>query len=258
MYPTFVTEPRAYIIARPAIEWDNFSRFLADEQVEFISDSNSEAEKLVKVGGQLCYRSFGKGRKTDADYLRHILECGHGSVLEHANWTILITDVSRTLTHELVRHRAGMAYSQESQRYVAASDVSFVIPAAIYAAGEAALALHKTHCMAAQVSYEQLCKALEPSHAHITDPTERRKATRQAARAVLPGCTVTSIQVTGNARAWRNFLEQRGSNHAEPEIRALAMVLLPLLQAEAPVLFGDFSQQETNGVTWIASQYRKV
>ena len=69
--------------------------------------------------------------RTTRDYLENIKKQGHGSVLEHANYSVLVEGVSRSLTHELVRHRAGWAYSQLSQRYVDESVADFVMPPAI-------------------------------------------------------------------------------------------------------------------------------
>ena len=83
---------------------------------------------LNEVAGRTCYMSFGKGRKSNEEYLENILSSKHGSVLEHAVWNLLITGVSRALTHELVRHRAGFGYSQLSQRYVDESEARYVVP----------------------------------------------------------------------------------------------------------------------------------
>ena len=85
-----------------------------------------------KTAGRVCYMSFAKPRPGgNHAYLNHILEVGHGSVLEHAVWCLVITGVSRSLTHELVRHRAGFSYSQLSQRYVDESVAEYVEPDAI-------------------------------------------------------------------------------------------------------------------------------
>src|SRR5438270_235547 len=88
---------------------------------------------LLSPGAPACYLAFGskQGRRSNADYIGNILEQRHGSVLEHAVWSFLITGVSRALTHELIRHRAGFGYSQESQRYVDETETDFVEPAVI-------------------------------------------------------------------------------------------------------------------------------
>jgi thymidylate synthase (FAD) len=195
--------------------------------------------------------SFAKPRPGgNAAYLHHIKEVGHGSVFEHAVWNFVITGVSRSLSHELVRHRAGWAYSQLSQRYVDESVAEYVEPDIIAGDPELhALWLDAvTHAHAAYIALaEKLnAKLADPAAATAAmlppdaDRTTRRKTARQAARSVLPNATETKISVTANARALRHFLEQRGSRHAEPEIRKLANAMLDILVTESPNLFGDY------------------
>lgn len=125
-----VTEPTVYLIGKQTIDNSELDRFLADHEVShWQTDTEVAGEKLVEVAGRLCYMSFAKPRPGgNSAYIDHILEVGHGSVLEHAVYNLVITGVSRSLTHELVRHRAGMGYSQLSQRYVDESDCAFVMP----------------------------------------------------------------------------------------------------------------------------------
>jgi thymidylate synthase (FAD) len=164
-------------------------------------------------------------------------------VLEHANYSILLEGVSRSLTHELVRHRAGFAYSQLSQRYVDESEASFVVPPAIV--GEPELeAAWRAQVEAAQAVYVALVAQLMERYGWVDDKVHRRKMAREAARAVLPNATETKIVVTGNARAWRTMLELRSSEGAELEIRRAAVAVLQLLQREAPGFFSDFEIYE--------------
>ena len=104
-------EPTVYLLGRPTISESELERFLEDHGVAWESDTEQAAEYLTEVAGRVCYMSFARprpgGNKT---YLEHILEVGHGSVLEHAVWNFLFTGVSRSLTHELIRHRAGFGY----------------------------------------------------------------------------------------------------------------------------------------------------
>jgi thymidylate synthase (FAD) len=171
--------------------------------------------------------------------LENIKRQGHGSVLEHANYSLLLEGVSRSLTHELVRHRAGFAYSQLSQRYVDESDASFVVPPAIIG-DEALEAAWRSQIEGALASYVSLVQQLMERYAWVGDKVHRRKMAREAARGVLPNSTETKIVVTGNARAWRTMLELRSSEGAELEIRRLAVAVLRLLQCEAPGFFSDF------------------
>jgi thymidylate synthase (FAD) len=184
--------------------------------------------------------SFAKPRPGgNQTYIGHILEVGHGSVLEHAVWNLLLTGVSRSLTHELIRHRAGFGYSQLSQRYVDESVAEYVEPDPI--ADDPAL--HKVWLDAvgqAHAAYMRLTEMLQEKFKEEPDKTLRRKLARQAARSVLPNATETKIFVTANARALRHFIELRGSRHAETEIRKLAVAVLRIMQKEAPHLFGDY------------------
>jgi len=112
-------DPEVYLVGRQESHEAEVERFLADHGVAWQTDTDVAAESLVEVAGRVCYMSFARPRPGgNHAYIKHILEVGHGSVLEHAVWNFLITGVSRSFTHELVRHRAGMGYSQLSQRYV--------------------------------------------------------------------------------------------------------------------------------------------
>src|SRR4051812_31030403 len=173
------------------------------------------------------------------DYLENIKKQGHGSVLEHANYSLLLEGISRSLTHELVRHRAGFAYSQLSQRYVDESEASFVVPPAI-AGDELLEGAWRNQIESAQGTYVALVSQLMERYGWVADKVHRRKMAREAARGVLPNSTETKIVVTGNARAWRTMLELRSSEGAELEIRRLAVAVLRVLSAEAPGFFSDF------------------
>jgi len=185
-------------------------------------------------------------------YLEHIKEVGHGSVLEHAIWNFVFTGVSRSLTHELVRHRAGFGYSQLSQRYVPERNAAMVEPDVIAEDAE----LHAMFAEAAEASvkaYEALLEGLEKRFADVPNATLRRKQARQAARAMLPNATETRIVVTGNYRAWRHFIAMRATEHADVEIRELAVECLRQLQREVTNVFADFEIATLDDGTEIAS-----
>lgn len=265
-----IAEPSVYVLGRQTVNDTELDRFLADHGVSWESDSEVAAEVLTETAGRVCYMSFAKPRPGgNSAYLHHIKEVGHGSVLEHATWNLLITGVSRSLTHELVRHRSGFGYSQLSQRYVDESVAEYVEPDVIARDPE----LHAvwldavSHAHAAYVKLSALlnAKLADPATAAANvlppdaDRTTRRKAARQAARSVLPNATETKIFVTANARALRHFLEQRGSKFAEPEIRKLADKLLDVMQAESPNLFGDYERVPLpDGTFDLQTPYRKV
>jgi thymidylate synthase (FAD) len=198
-------------------------------------------QALAEFAGRACYQAWQKpnpSTATNAGYLRHILEVGHLSVIEHASATFYITGVSRSLTHELIRHRH-FSYSQLSQRYVPETDAEIVEPEIIAADPE----LHRIFTEAADASvtaYGKLLAGLEARLSGTATGTVRRKQARQAARSVLPNATETRIVVTGNYRAWRHFIAVRATEPADVEIRGLAVACLRQLQDIAPNVFGDF------------------
>ena len=226
-------EPRLSLLSRPD--------FLepAHLPVAWLGDGTG-GERLAEFAGRLCYMSQANpAKRPTREYLDNIKKQGHGSVLEHANYSLLVEGVSRSLTHELVRHRAGFAYSQLSQRYVDESKAAFVVPPAVI--GEEKLeSAWRAQVESAQATYVTMVEQLMERYGWVADRVHRRKMAREAGRAVLPNATETKIVVTGNVRAWRTMLELRSSEGAELEIRRFAVATLRLLQREAPGFFSDF------------------
>ena len=225
--------PRVTLIARP--------QFLEPEhlKVQWRGDA-SDGERLAEYAGRVCYMSqHNPVNRTTAEYLENIKKQGHGSVLEHAVYVLLIEGISRSCSHELVRHRAGFGYSQLSQRYVDESHAAFVMPPAIQ--GDPHLEADWEREVAdAQAAYVHAVEALLERYAWVSDKVHRRKLAREAARSVLPNATEVKIVVSGNARAWRTMLELRCGEGAELEIRRLAVACLRALEREASALFSDF------------------
>ncbi|HWD04767.1 MAG TPA: FAD-dependent thymidylate synthase [Amycolatopsis sp.] len=225
--------PRVQLIAR--------TEFFPPEDVPWTTDADG-GEALAEFAGRACYQSWRKpnpATATNAGYLEHIIEVGHLSVLEHGQVTFYLTGISRSLTHELIRHRH-FSYSQLSQRYVPERDAEFVEPGVI---AEDPV-LHEKFIRATQASvdaYRELLAGLEEKFADAPSATLRRKQARQAARAVLPNATETRIVVTGNYRAWRHFVAMRATEHADVEIRSLAVECLRQLHKAAPNVFADFT-----------------
>ncbi len=255
-----IREPKVYLVGRQTTNDAEIDQFLADHDVQsWQTDTEVAGQKLSEVAGRLCYMSFAKPRPGgNSTYLDRILQVGHGSVLEHAVWNFIFTGVSRSLTHELVRHRAGFGYSQLSQRYVDESETDFVEPEIIAEDPE----LHEIWLAAVQDSlaaYKKLVEGLSAKLADMEDKTLRRKVARQSARSVLPNATETKIFVTANARALRHFVELRCNEHAETEIRKLAASVCRIMQKEAPNLFGDYEFVDLDDGTQSArTEYRKV
>lgn len=221
------------------IAWTTFRK---PDDIEWVTDAYG-GQALAEFAGRACYQSWMKPNPetaTNAGYLRHILDVGHLSVLEHASATFYVTGVSRSETHEQIRHRH-FAYSQLSQRYVPQGDAQFVEPE-LYANDPAMHKVFQEATEAAQGFYDKLLMLGEEEVSDwpgLTN-TERVKLARQAARAVLPNATETAIVITGNYRAWRHFIHMRATRHADVEIRAVAVQILRHLQHHAPHVFGDF------------------
>jgi thymidylate synthase (FAD) len=231
--PRYFTEPVLTLLSRPS--------FTSPEHlpVNWLGES-TDGERLAEFAGRLCYMSqHNPARRETREYLENIKKQGHGSVLEHANYSILLEGVSRSLTHELVRHRAGFAYSQLSQRYVDESEANFVVPPAVIGI-DALESAWRAQVDEAQSVYVGLVSQLMERYGWVADKVHRRKMAREAARSVLPNATETKIVITANARAWRTMLELRSSEGAEMEIRRMAVAVLRLLQNEAPGFFADF------------------
>ncbi|MGE2713504.1 FAD-dependent thymidylate synthase [Mycolicibacterium litorale] len=233
------------------------TEFMAPSEVPWDTDADG-GSALVEFAGRACYQSWSKPNPrtaTNASYLRHIIDVGHLSVLEHASVSFYITGISRSCTHELIRHRH-FSYSQLSQRYVPEHAAQVVVPPGIE--GDAELEeLFTAAADASRAAYTELLAKLEAKlmgdEPGESRATLRRKQARQAARSVLPNATETRIVVTGNYRAWRHFIAMRASEHADVEIRRLAIACLRELVAVAPAVFADFEITSLSDGTEVAT-----
>jgi thymidylate synthase (FAD) len=227
--------------------------FVAPPDVQWSTDADG-GEALTEFAGRACYQSWSKPNpktSTNAGYLRHIIDVGHFSVLEHASVSFYFTGISRSCTHELIRHRH-FSYSQLSQRYVPETESQVVVPPGMEDDDELRRILTEA-ADASRATYTELLDKLEAKFADQPNALLRRKQARQAARAVLPNATETRIVVTGNYRAWRHFIAMRATEHADVEIRELAVECLRQLYKAAPNAFGDFEISVLPDGTEIAS-----
>ncbi|WP_229783310.1 FAD-dependent thymidylate synthase [Pilimelia anulata] len=237
----------------PQVRLIAWTQFEPPADVPWSTDAEG-GQALAEFAGRACYQSWSKpnpATATNAGYLKHILDVGHLSVLEHGTVSFYFTGVSRSFTHELIRHRH-FSYSQLSQRYVPERDAAMVEPDVIAADPE----LHEKFVAATEASvaaYTELLEGLERKFADVGNATLRRKQARQAARAILPNATETRIVVTGNYRAWRHFIAMRATEHADVEIRELAIECLRQLQKVAPSVFADFAISSLQDGTEIAA-----
>jgi thymidylate synthase (FAD) len=272
-----ITEPVVELVGRPAVDADAVGRYFGAIGVPIDTDIGDihgpgDGQSLIELGARSCYQSFGKGRP-HSDHVRHLQEVGHFSCDEHAQYSFLIAGISRSLSHELVRHRH-LSPSQLSQRYCdqAAHNLGFVVPPAMLPMlrdwetgktdldaltdGELSAAATfdswRRACVSAMQTYSELVADLSESMmpAGLTDGafTEQyirversrvRKLAHAAARSVLPECCETRMMLSGNLRAWRDMIGKRCQPEAEAEIRRLCCRIFDQLAAEAPDVFAD-------------------
>lgn len=249
-------------------------RFFRDNGIDEdkIGTESVEPARLVETAGRLCYMSFNHPRPGGWDaYIKHIVESRHGSVLEHVSFNMILTGVSRSFTHQLIRHRAGWSYSELSQRYVDAQDVAFVVPPALrddvraateYLGSTATIAPTDSiriglswidHCWNSRQRYISICKHLSENRdgRDAPDETRGRKAAREAARSVLPECAESRIFATANARAIRHFVETRTSPGADAEMRRVAALVARRVERAAPWVFADYDVPDGDGERWV-------
>ena len=216
------------------------TEFVAPAGVDWGTDADG-GEALAEFAGRACYQSWDKPKPataTNAAFLGHLLEVGHLSVLEHASATFYLTGISRALAAELGRHRH-FSCSQLSPRWVPEGGPAVVVPHGV--AGDPELeAVFERATEAAATAQQALLDALQSRLADAPNSVQRRRQARQAARAVLPAAAETRVVVTGNYRAWRHFIGMRATDHADVELRELAVECLLALQSAAPHVFADF------------------
>jgi thymidylate synthase (FAD) len=269
----YLKTPGVVMLARPQTNVSGLEGFLEgfDEALrfpEYLDDPTKlpESSQLCKTAGQLCYASFGPRRTTNqnaAAYFGRLTSAGHGSVLEHANFSFLLYGISRSVTHELVRHRH-LGFSQLSQRYVSGSVLRFV-ERPEYQDGGGLHRLFEERADRAAAEYEGMAGRLldrqEGGNAMLSADykTDARKRVQQTARSLLPNETEAPMVCTGNVRAWRHVVEMRADEHAESEIRALAVRIFLCLAVADPILFGDYRIQALpDGTYRVTTEHRKV
>ncbi len=212
--------------------------------------------------GRLCYRSFEPGmnpnvtrvRQGNAAYLRNIINVGHGSVVEHPVLNFIFADVSRVVTHELVRHRAGTAMSQESLRFVRLDTLSAYVPLCIEENETGMTLFAKTF-----EQLEEVQKTLAEIYA-IDDERQFavKKKLTSAFRRMAPIGLATTIGWSCNFRTLRHVLENRTDPHAEEEIRYLFGEVFALVRDRYPNLLGDYEVEEVDGLPWVKTAHGKI
>jgi thymidylate synthase (FAD) len=220
------------------VSWTSFDKDVAEDMTGWFPESTiSGGEAAAEFGGRGCHESWHRPNPktaTNKDYLANILCTGHHSVLEHATFGLRIEGVSRSLTHELVRHRH-FSYSQLSQRFVEPSpDTEFVRPPVLNDDEWRSLN---------SAASEVILRVYRETVENLDKWGIKSKKAQEAARCVLSNMMPTSLLVTGNARAWRSFLDARGSMGADAEMRYFAVRVFRVLSGHSPNLFQDYADE---------------
>jgi thymidylate synthase (FAD) len=259
------TQPSVHLIARPSVNVDGMRAYLEqvgggswlDRRLEEAGGEPNAGELLIEFGGRACYRSWEPGlnpnvsrvRTDQREYFENILRSAHGSVLEHASYSFALRNCSRVFTHEIVRHRAGSAFSQESLRYVRLTDIGFRVPPALEPVRDRVLSIVE------QLEEFQVEAAAELGIDGDGVPFHVKKEVTSALRRLAPIGLSTDIVWTANVRTLRHVIEMRTAEGAEEELRLVFDRVARTMQAEAPGLFQDFRRGD-DGV-WTPA-YRKV
>ena len=245
--------PTVRLISRPQLDAAELSEHLSDlggaEWLHRLAEGNPDGQNLVEVAGRTCYRSWEPGlnpnvkrvRKDQDDYLLNVLSSGHGSVLEHASYTFLFRDVSRVFTHELVRHRAGAAVSQESLRFVRLDELPFWLPE--WAQEDEEL-VNRVSQLIAHMEAFQVWAADHFGLDHGGAPFSEKKHKTSFMRRLAPEGVATSVVWTANVRTLRHVIEARTAVGAEEEIRLVFNRVGELMREELPCLFGDYEVED--------------
>lgn len=251
--------PKVFLIGETALKYDGLNAYLNYIGTKWKAPQDvSDSEALVEVFGRLCYRSWEPGmnanvtkvREGNKEYIHNILKSRHGSVCEHAQTNWIFADVSRVFTHELVRHRAGCAYSQESLRFVRLTDLGLWLPSD-FENDPALVKLFEQKFRDDEDFQRKLAEYLELDEGNF----ERKKRLTSAMRRAAPDGLSTTIGMSLNMRTLRHLLELRSSPHAEEEIRLVFDQIGEIAMNRWPNLFQDFTRGES--ADWVP-QFSKI
>jgi thymidylate synthase (FAD) len=254
--------PRAIHIAQTGLDEAGLIEYLdAIGAPTWETDAHSEAEELIEVLGRMCYRSFAPGlnpnvtkvREGNADYLANIEGHRHGSLFENATDTYILFDVSRIVTHQLVRHRAGTAWAQESGHYVRVEGIKSWMPPVIADNAEAAALYVETMERLEQVQLD-LARIL----AVDTLSFHEKKRATTAMRRLVPDGIATAIAMTGNHRAWRWTIQLRTERSNDEEIRLVMAEVFKQQVERYPALYGDAVAEEVEGFLEVRFENEKI
>lgn len=256
-------KPRVFLVGETRVLESGLRDYLRHVGApDWHTDAPTDAEALCEVMGRLCYRSFEPGlnpnvtrvREGNAPYLANIIRVGHGSVLEHSVVNFIFADVSRVVTHELVRHRQGTAVSQESLRFVRLDSLSAYVPTHIRESEEGMEIFTRT-MEQLETLQRELAELFQIDQAGNFD---LKKKLTSAFRRLAPIGLATTIGWSCNFRALRHVIETRTDPHAEEEIRFLFAQVFELVRERYPNLFADYTVEMVDGLPWVRTPNRKV
>lgn len=260
-------EPQIQLIAETRINLDEVKKMLTslggETALDWLSKtrdmSNSDGDYLSEIAGRICYKSFGVGlnpnvtkiRRSSKEYIANTLGKGDGSIFEHASCTFAFLNVSRVFTHELVRHRAGTAISQESLRYVRPTDIGIWLPPELRG--------RKKELRSIVERIKEDHDDLEKSYEWSNMSFDLKKKVTSALRRVLPQGIATNIIWTANHRTIRHVISMRTHESAEVEIRYVFDKVAQIVKKKFPLIYHDFKAVKLDDGTrsW-APKYAKV
>ena len=201
-------------------------------------------EETIEKAARICYNSQCGDYEKRKKFLSGLIKSGHTSTIEHASATFKFSEVSRALTHELVRHRL-FSFSQRSQRYCNEDGFGYVVPDTIKEKLKTK-SVENPLVDSVSVTYESVFKNFMQKAKDLYNEMVAAGVPKEDARYILPNACHTEIFVSGNFREWRHFLELRLSPRAQWEIRELAHLVLNELYKVAPIVFQDLKDKYEN------------
>lgn len=258
-------KPSIHIVAETSCVNEGINSMLREIGASSWDSNGTKGEFLIELFGRLCYKSFGtelnknltKVREGNHDYIANILKTKHGSVLEHATTTVAFINVSRIFTHELCRHRAGTAFSQESMRFVRLDNIPMYVPNLTEDFEELRQYCRESggdrpdFAAAMQAAFEDYVRLVtqqaEDNIRYFNDflnvavPFNLKKRITSALRRMAPSGHATNIGMTANHRAWRHMIALRTDLSAEQEIREVFHLVAEDFKERYPALYQDMS-----------------
>lgn len=252
-----IVQPRVFLVGETKLNKEGLEDFLSEIGVpDWFTDAESEAEVIVEGAGKLCYMSFDTslnqnltktGTRGNFDYIQGgLIGQKHTSVLEHVSVNLIFANVSRVFTHELVRHRAGAAYSQTSGRYVRTDELNFWIPTCIRENPQLE-ALFVQAITDQELYLRQMVKVAGLDEMTKRGDFAKKKVLTSALRRIVGNGVANHIEASYNHRALRHIIAMRTSRDAEEEIRMVFNDVYGLVRDRYPAIYADAKATLVNG-----------